>query len=221
MNYKMIFYTVGQVLLLETAFLLLPALVSVVYGEWIALKAFLSTMAISAAIGGSLFAFFKNRPRDIFAKEGLVIVSLAWISVSLVGALPFVISRSIPSYIDALFETVSGFTTTGATILKDIEVLGRGILFWRSFTHWIGGMGVLVFIMAIVSRAPDRSMNILKAEMPGPIVDKLVPRAKDTAKILYIIYIGLTALLIVMLLFGGMPFSRISDVTEPPVPSVS
>ena len=206
MNYKMIFYTVGQVLLLETAFLLLPALVSVVYGEWIALKAFLSTMAISAVLGGALFAFFKNRPRDIFAKEGLVIVSLAWISVSLVGALPFVISRSIPSYIDALFETVSGFTTTGATILKDIEVLGRGILFWRSFTHWIGGMGVLVFIMAIVSRAPDRSMNILKAEMPGPIVDKLVPRAKDTAKILYIIYIGLTALLIVMLLFGGMPF---------------
>ena len=206
MNYKMIFYTVGQVLLLTTAFLVLPMLVAVIYGEWFSLSSFAITAGISLAIGALFTTLFKNRDKNIYAKEGLVIVSLAWISVSLVGALPFVLSGSIPSYIDAWFETVSGFTTTGATILKDIEALGRGILFWRSFTHWIGGMGVLVFVMAIVSRAPDRSMNILRAEMPGPIVDKLVPRAKDTAKILYIIYIGLTVLLIIMLLIGGMPF---------------
>ena len=205
MNYKMILYTVGQVLIIEAMLLILPMAVCAVYLEWFSLLCFAVTAAIAASIGGALVLFLKKRDRRIYAKEGLIIVSLCWIAVSLVGALPFVLSGDIPSYTDALFETVSGFTTTGATILRDIESLGRGVLFWRSFTHWIGGMGVLVFVMAILSRSPDRSMNILRAEMPGPIVDKLVPRARDTAKILYIIYIGLTALLIIFLLLGGMP----------------
>ena len=205
MNYKMIFYTVGQVLLMETALLILPMAVSVVYLEWTSLYSLALTAFICMVAGGALTIALKKRKPEIYAKEGLIIVALAWIAVSVTGALPFVISGAIPNYINALFETVSGFTTTGASILTDVEGLERGILFWRSFTHWIGGMGVLVFVMAIFSRTPDRSMNILRAEMPGPIVDKLVPRAKDTAKILYIMYIGLTVLLIILLLCGGMP----------------
>ena len=142
----------------------------------------------------------------LFAKEGLVTVALAWIFVSLFGAIPFVISKDIPNYIDALFETVSGFTTTGASILTNIESLSKGMLFWRSFTHWIGGMGVLVFILAITSKTTDRSMHILRAEMPGPIIDKVVPKARKTSLILYIIYSALTLALIVFLLCGGMSF---------------
>ena len=134
-----------------------------------------------------------------------MIVALAWLALSAIGALPFVISGEIPSYINAFFETVSGLTTTGASILNDVESMSHGILFWRSFTHWIGGMGVLVFIMAIVPTLSDRSIHIMRAEMPGPIIGKLVPKAKDTAKILYLIYIGMTAAEIVFLLFGGMP----------------
>ena len=206
MNYKMIFYTVGQVLIVEAALLILPMAVSVVYLEWKSLYSLALTAFICVAAGGTLTLALKKKKPEIYAKEGLIIVSLAWIAVSLAGALPFVFGGAIPNYIDALFETVSGFTTTGASIIEDVEVMEHGLLFWRSFTHWIGGMGVLVFVMAIFSRTPDRSMNILRAEMPGPIVDKLVPRAKDTAKILYIMYVGLTVLLIVMLLCGGMPF---------------
>ena len=207
MNHKMIIHTIGQVLLVEAALLLLPVFVSLLYAEWWGAGSLLISAAISLVCGAVLTLLTKKRKHSIYAKEGLIIVSLAWIAVSLVGALPFVISGAIPSYINALFETVSGFTTTGATILlgNQIESMGHGLLFWRSFTHWIGGMGVLVFVMAIISRTPDRTMNILRAEMPGPIVDKLVPRAKDTAKILYFIYIGLTLLLIILLLAGGMP----------------
>ena len=132
-------------------------------------------------------------------------MALSWIGISLFGALPFVISGSIPSFIDAFFETVSGFTTTGASILTDVEALGHGLLFWRSFTHWVGGMGVLVFIMAVMEKTPERSVNILRAEMPGHNVDKLTPRASGTAKILYYIYLALTVLETVLLLCGGMP----------------
>ncbi len=205
MNRKMIFYTIGQVLLLEAALLLIPLVVSLLYLEWLGALSFLITAAAAFGIGFLLTKLLKNHSRLIYAREGLIIVALAWITLSVVGAFPFVISGVIPSYIDALFETVSGFTTTGATILEEVGgSMGKGLFFWRGFTHWIGGMGVLVFVMAIISRSPDRSMNILKAEMPGPIVDKLVPKAKDTAKILYLIYIGLTVLLAVLLLFGGM-----------------
>jgi trk system potassium uptake protein TrkH len=147
----------------------------------------------------------KPKNRVIYAKEGFVIVAFAWLLLSGIGALPFVISGEIPSYIDAFFETVSGFTTTGASILTNVEKMSHGLLFWRSFTHWIGGMGVLVFIMAVVPSAADRSIHILRAEVPGPTVGKLVPRMKDTAKILYLLYIVLTVLEIILLLAGGMP----------------
>ncbi|MFR4008396.1 MAG: TrkH family potassium uptake protein [Christensenellales bacterium] len=146
----------------------------------------------------------KPKDRLIYAKEGFVIVALAWMALSAVGALPFVISREIPSFADAFFETVSGFTTTGASILTDVESMSCGLLFWRSFTHWIGGMGVLVFIMAIVPSISDRTIHILRAEVPGPIVGKLVPKTKDTAKILYLIYIVMTILEMILLICGGM-----------------
>jgi trk system potassium uptake protein TrkH len=140
----------------------------------------------------------------MYAKEGLIIVAFAWIAVSLIGALPFTLCGEIPSYVDSVFETVSGFTTTGASILTDVESMSYGLLFWRSFTHWIGGMGVLVFVMAITPKATDRSIHIMRAEMPGHSVDKLVPKANETAKILYIIYIVMTAIMVILLLCGGM-----------------
>ncbi len=205
MNYRIIFNTTGRVLIMLAVLLILPIAVALFYKESCVFS-LLITMGISAVVGLTLFLVFKPKTLTIFAKEGFITVTFVWLAVSLVGALPFTISGEIPSYIDALFETVSGFTTTGASILNDVESLSNGLLFWRSFTHWIGGMGVIVFIMAITSRAPDRSMHILRAEMPGPIIGKLVPRARDTAKILYIIYIALTALLIIMLLCGGMSF---------------
>ena len=203
MNYKIIFRNTGSVLKLLAVLLLLPAVVSLIYQEQ-SVSAFLMTAVFSAVLGFALTLLFKKDNQPFFAKEGLVIVAVAWLAVSLVGALPFVISGEIPSYIDAVFETASGFTTTGASILTDVESMSKGMLFWRSFTHWIGGMGVIVFIMAITSKSPDRSMHILRAEMPGPVVGKLVPKAKDTAKILYVIYLAMTALLIILLAFGDM-----------------
>ncbi len=205
MNRRMVFYMLGQIVRLEAALLVLPLLVCLIYGEYTALWAFAITACI-ALVGGSLLAVI-SRPGNhvIFAKEGFVIVALAWLLMSAVGALPFTISGGIPSYVDAFFETVSGFTTTGSSILTNVETLGRGLQFWRSFTHWVGGMGVLVLIMAIVPSKSGRSMHILRAEMPGPIVGKLVPRVRDTAKVLYLIYIGLTVAQIILLLCGGMP----------------
>ncbi len=204
MNRRMIFYTLGKMIKLEAAILVLPLIVSLIYKEPDALS-FLITVLISLALGFLLTLVFKSKNKVIYAKEGFAIVALTWITISAVGALPFVISGSIPNYIDAFFETVSGFTTTGASIVKDVTALPHGILFWRSFTHWIGGMGVIVFIMAIVPSLTDRSIHILRAEMPGPIIGKLVPKAKDTAKILYLIYIVITALEFILLLLGGMP----------------
>ena len=201
----MIYFTTGSVLITEAALLLLPLLVSIIYRETCA-WAFLITIGITLAVGGLICLTMRPKDRTLFSKEGLVIVALAWIAVSFFGALPFVISREIPVFIDAFFETVSGFTTTGATILDNVETMSHGLLFWRSFTHWIGGMGVLVFVMAVTVRVPERSIHILRAEMPGPIVDKLVPRARTTAMILYIIYIAMTALEVIFLLAGGMPF---------------
>lgn len=206
MNYRMVFNTTGKVLRVEGVLMLLPLLVSLIYREWIQVIAFSSTAIVVFIIGFLLAKFLKPKNALLFAKEGLVTVALAWIFVSLFGAIPFVISKDIPNYIDALFETVSGFTTTGASILTNIESLSKGMLFWRSFTHWIGGMGVLVFILAITSKTTDRSMHILRAEMPGPIIDKVVPKARKTSLILYIIYSALTLALIVFLLCGGMSF---------------
>ena len=204
MNYKMILNTLGRVILLESALLLLPAGVALIYGET-CVTAFVITALIAAAVGGTLCIICRSEKRNLSIRDGFAIVSLSWIGISLIGALPFVISGEIPSFVDAFFETVSGFTTTGASILKDVESMSHGLLFWRSFTHWLGGMGVLVFIMAIMNKAPDRSINILRAEMPGHTVDKFTPKSKNAAKTLYYIYLAMTAVELVLLLCGGMP----------------
>ncbi len=204
MNRRMVFYTVGYVALAETALLLLPALVALIYLEKSGLT-FLISAAISFAIGFTLIKCFRPKSKLIYAKEGFAIVAYTWLLMSAIGALPFRMSGQIPSYIDAFFETVSGFTTTGASILPDVEALDHCMLFWRSFTHWIGGMGIIVLVTAVLPNIADRSLNVLKAEMPGPTVGKLVPRSRDTAKILYWIYFGMTALLFVLLIVGGMP----------------
>lgn len=204
MNRRMVFYTVGHIATVEAALLLLPALVSLIYLEKSGIS-FLITAALSLTVGLAFILLFKPKSRMIYAKEGFAIVAYAWLLMSAIGALPFVIGGAIPSYVDAFFETVSGFTTTGASILTDVEALDHCMLFWRSFTHWIGGMGVLVLVTAVVPNIADRSLNILKAEMPGPTVGKLVPRSRDTAKILYWIYFGMTFILTVLLIVGGMP----------------
>ncbi len=206
MNYRLIFNLLGKVLLLEAVLLVLPLITSFVYLEFNSAMAF--GITVGGALGLGLLLTFLVKPKKhqhMYAKEGLIITALAWVAVSLVGSLPFVISREIPSFLDALFEIVSGFTTTGASVLSDVESLSHGMLFWRSFSHWIGGMGVLVFVLVFVNRN-DRSMHILRAEMPGPTVDKLVPKAKNTAFILYGIYIVLTLSLAIMLACGDMNF---------------
>ena len=204
MNRKMVFYLFGRIGQIVALLLLLPAVVAIIYGEYVQLWAFLITAAGAVAVGTLISLLCRTKNKVIYAKEGFAIVSLAWISMSAVGALPFVLSGDIPSYIDALFETVSGFTTTGASILRDVEAMSYSMLFWRSFTHWIGGMGVLVFVMAIVSNMTDRSIHLMRAEMPGPVVGKLVPRGRDTAKILYLIYIAMTLVQTLMLWAGDM-----------------
>ena len=200
----MILNTVGLMLKVEAALLLLPAIAALIYGES-CLWSILISAAISLAAGFALTLLSRPKSQVIYAREGFITVALAWVAVSAVGALPFWISREIPSYIDAFFETVSGFTTTGASILENVEAMSRGLLFWRSFTHWVGGMGVLVFVMALVPSVTDRSIHIMRAEMPGPVVGKLMPRARDTASILYKIYVGMTLLQIILLWIGGMP----------------
>ena len=200
----MILNTVGLMLKVEAALLLLPAIAALIYAES-CLWSILISAAISLAAGFALTLLSRPKSQVIYAREGFITVALAWVAVSAVGALPFYISREIPSYIDAFFETVSGFTTTGASILTNVEVMSRGLLFWRSFTHWVGGMGVLVFVMALVPSVTDRSIHIMRAEMPGPVVGKLMPRARDTASILYKIYVGMTLAQIVLMWIGGMP----------------
>ncbi len=199
----MLGYLLGLLLLLEGALLSLPMLVSIVYHE--SPLPFLYTMGIVLLVGVALVL---QKPKDhrIYAKDGFVMVAGGWILLSLFGALPFVFSGAIPSYIDALFETVSGFTTTGSSILTAIEGLPKGILFWRSFTHWVGGMGVLVLVLALFPNDNRRSMLLLRAEVPGPQKGKLVPKARQTALILYGIYVALTVIEMLALLLCGMPF---------------
>ena len=204
MNRRMVLSMVGRVVLLEAALMLPALIVSIIYKE-ACVRDFAIAIGASLVAGGLLTVVFKPSSKVIFAKEGFVIVALCWLALSAIGALPFFLSREIPSYIDAFFETASGFTTTGASILTDVESMSRGLLFWRSFTHWLGGMGVLVFVMAVVNSLSDRSIHILRAESPGPVVGKIVPRMKETSRILYIIYIAITLLNIIMLLIGGMP----------------
>lgn len=201
MNWKMTTYILGRMLGVEALVLLLPAFVGVLYREPI--EAFILTGAI-LSVFFLLFGLRKPDDSTIYGKEGFIIIACGWILWSIFGALPFYFSETIPLYVDALFETVSGFTTTGSTILTDIEALPKGMNFWRCLTHWIGGMGVLVFVMVIVSLEEKNSMHLLRAEVPGPEKDKLVPKARESAKILYSMYFGLTALQVILLLFGGM-----------------
>ena len=203
MNYRMITYILGWILLFEAAFLLLPTAAALIYAES-AVFGFLWSILI--CIGVSVLLIFK-KPQNtaLRSRDGFVIVSLSWIVLSLFGALPFLFTGVCPNYINALFETVSGFTTTGASILKDVEILPRSVLLWRSFTHWVGGMGVLVFIMAFLPLSGGRNMHMMRAESPGPSVSKLVPRVRTTALLLYSIYFVLTAVMFIALLIGGMP----------------
>lgn len=203
MNYRMLRHLIGVLLLIEAALLLLPMVVALIYSE--SVLPFLFTILGLCVIGAPM-AFWPTRDRQIYAKEGFVCVALSWILLSAFGAIPFVLSGAIPNYIDAFFETVSGFTTTGATILSEMESLPRGILFWRSFTHWIGGMGVLVFLLAILPTDNARTIHLMRAEMPGPTKGKLVPKLHQSALILYKIYVVLTAVQIVALCIAGLPF---------------
>ncbi len=198
----MIRYTLGWLLLFETGFFALPLLCGALYGES-ALTAFLYSMLITASLG-ALFVSRKPKARTFYAKDGFVLVSLSWLVLSLFGALPFIFSGVLNSYIDAVFETMSGFTTTGASIFTEVECLPKCILLWRSFTHWIGGMGVLVFIMAFLPLSGGQNMHIMRAESTGPSVSKLVPKMKNTALILYGIYFALTLLQLLILLISGM-----------------
>ena len=202
MNKKMIIYILGKMLGVEGALLLIPAVVSLIYGE----KTGISFLAVAAVLGVIYLVLGRRKPKNnrIYGKEGFAVVGLAWVLWSLFGALPFVISGAVPNYVDAFFETVSGFTTTGSTILQEIESLPRGINFWRCFTHWIGGMGVLVFVMMVTSLDDENAMPLMRAEVPGPEADKLVPKARSTARILYQMYFALTAVEVVLLMFGGM-----------------
>ena len=200
----MIGFVIGRILLTEAALLMLPMVVAAACGE--AALPFLIPALLLAVIGLALGLKAPKRS-SLYARDGFAVVALAWVLMSAFGAMPFVISGDIPNFVDAFFETVSGFTTTGASILTEIEPLGRGVLFWRSFTHWVGGMGVLVFVMAILpmSAGDGHGMHLMRAEVPGPSVGKLVSRMGDTAKILYGIYLAMTVIEIVLLLLGGMP----------------
>ncbi len=204
MNFAMIFVLLGWVSCFNAIFMLLPALVGVVFQETASYSFFISSL-ISLIIGLLLLKFIKPKKKTLYSREGFVIVSLSWIIMSTLGALPLFLSDSIPNFIDALFESVSGFTTTGASIVTSVEDLPKCCLFWRSFTHWIGGMGVLVFIMAFLPLSGAGNMNLMKAESPGPMVGKLVPRVRSTALILYAMYFGLTVLEFICLLIAKMP----------------
>ena len=201
----MIKHTLGWLLMFEAAFFLLPMITAVCYGEWKTLFAFLISALICLALGG-LCIIKKPKKTTIYAREGFVIVSLSWILLSVFGALPFLFCGATESFVDALFETASGFTTTGSSIFREVESLPKAILMWRSFTHWIGGMGVLVFIMAFLPLGGGQNMHIMRAESPGPEVSKLVPKVKQTALILYSIYFVLTLAQIIALLISGMSF---------------
>ena len=202
MNYSVVIYILGWIMEIEAAFLALPGIVSAIYGEKGGF-AFL-WVALGSAVAGSAIILRKPKNMRFYLREGFVTVALSWILMSVIGCLPFVINGDIPHFADALFEMISGFTTTGATVVSDVEGLTKGSLFWRSFSHWIGGMGVLVFLLAIVPMAGGSHMNLMKAESPGPSVGKLVPKVRQTAKYLYIIYFALTMIEVIFLLFGGM-----------------
>ena len=205
MNYKMMGRFIAQILSIEGVFMIPALCISLYCGDAMAVRGFAATMLLIALLAIVLFRVCRGAPSAFYAREGMVCVGISWIVLSAVGCLPFWISREIPSYVDCFFEMVSGFTTTGASILTDVEALSKGILYWRSFNHWLGGMGVLVFLLAFTGgKGQGFTMHLLRAESPGPNVGKLVPKMRTTAAILYIIYIVLTLLDILFLLMGGM-----------------
>ena len=206
MNYKMMGRFIAQILSIEGFFMIPALLISLFRGESNAATGFLWTLLLIIAAAALLFLLCRKAPSAFYAKEGLVCVSVSWIILSAIGCLPFYLSREIPAYIDAFFEMVSGFTTTGSSILPSVEALSRGLLYWRSFSHWLGGMGVLVFLLAFTGgEGKGFTMHLLRAESPGPSVGKLVPKMRKTAGILYLLYIALTVLDVIFLLLGDMP----------------
>lgn len=202
MNYKRILHTLGIVLSFEAVFMVLPLICAVIYNE-AEVYSFLVSIVLCALVGVPLL-FLDSKNKSIYSKEGFIIVALSWIVISLFGAFPFMISGAIPNFFNAFFETASGFTTTGASILKSVEGLPKSILFWRSFTHWIGGMGVLVFLVALLPLSGGSNLYLMKAESTGPSVSKLVPKVKSSAKILYGIYVALSLILFILLVAGEM-----------------
>ena len=206
MNYRMLAYILGYILRIQALFMLPGLAISLARGESSAVYGFLIALLLLLVVSAASF-FLKPKERHFYARDGLVIVALVWIVMSVFGALPFFISREIPHFIDALFETVSGFTTTGASILTSVEAMPHGLLYWRSFTHWLGGMGVLVFLLAILPMAQGSgsSLHLMRAESPGPEVGKLAPKMRKTAVILYAIYCVMTVVQMGLLLLSGMP----------------
>ena len=206
MNVKMMGKFISQIIAIEAAFMIPALLISLFYGETAAVNGFLLTLGIMVVLVGVLYLSCRKAGKLFGAREGFVCVGFSWIILSLLGCLPFVISGAIPHYVDAFFEIVSGFTTTGASVVPSVEDLDKGILYWRSFSHWLGGMGVLVFLLAVIpgNKGTGFTMHLLRAESPGPDVGKLVPKMKQTAMILYIIYIVMTIINIIFLLCGGM-----------------
>lgn len=202
MNYRMISYVLGWILAFEAVFMAVPLVTGLIYGESV-IWCYLLTMGICGLLGVALIVK-KPQKKQLYAREGYLIASLSWLLLSLFGAIPLCVSGEIPSFLDAVFEAASGFTTTGASILNDVEALSHASLVWRSFTHWVGGMGVLVFIMAFLPLSGAQNMYIMRAESPGPSVSRLVPKVKNTALILYAIYFSLTLVEFILLLCGGM-----------------
>jgi trk system potassium uptake protein TrkH len=208
MNGKLIAKMLGNILFLEAAFMVPSAIFAAYDGDMAALRGFLFTIILLVVVSGVTRLLARTADKTFYAREGFLLVALTWFVASLFGALPFTISGEIPHYLDAFFETVSGFTTTGATILTRVEDLSRASLYWRSFTHWLGGMGILVFMLAVIPTSKDsgHSIHLLRAESAGPAVEKIVPRTRNHAMILYGIYIGMTVLCFLFLFVGGMPF---------------
>ncbi len=207
MNYKVMGRFISKILAVEAVFMIPAMLISVFDKEYKAFISFVFSILIIMAVSALLFVLGRKAKQRFFVKEGLACVGLSWIAISLLGCLPFYISGEIPHFIDALFEMVSGFTTTGSSILPEVETMSRGMLYWRSFSHWLGGMGVLVFLLAVTpanGRSNRFTLHLLRAESPGPDVEKLAPRMRDTAMILYMLYMALTVMNIIFLLLGGM-----------------
>ena len=208
MNIKIMVRIHGWILAIEAVFMLPALVISVASGDQPAIRGFLGAICAAIAVSAAMAAFSRGAERKFYAREGLVCTGMAWIVLSIIGCLPFCFSGRVPNIFDAFFEIVSGFTTTGASILTDVEALGKGLLYWRSFSHWVGGMGVLVFFLAIIpanGKNDGYMLHLLRAESPGPSVNKMVPRMRDTAAILYTIYVALTVLDILFLLIGGLP----------------